>query len=393
MKPTHIYAEVLEDEALAQFTSAMDSPYVVSGALMPDAHTGYTLPIGAVVAVKDHICPAFVGYDIGCGMCAVKLDITELPDSLEAIRDSILAAIPVGTARHSTPQQYAPSNFLTPMTFKHLQDVGLYQLGTLGGGNHFIEIGKGNDNHIWVIIHSGSRNLGHFVASHYMERAAQQAIDFTAIATEFLDSHQDLATHNPNAYQLALEKHRSKVKPNLEAANFIEAESYLGMCYREDMITCLQCALANRKLMIDRIVSILDSPAQLLFINRNHNHAEFKDGLWIHRKGATHAELGMLGVIPGNMRDGSFIVEGKGNPDSLCSSSHGAGRVLSRKEALAALDLADFNSQMTGIVTNHTSSTLDEAPTAYKSIFEVMELQKDLVTIIDHVKPILNIKG
>ena len=137
MKPIHIYAEVLEDEALAQFTAAMDHPYVVSGALMPDAHTGYTLPIGAVVAVKDHICPAFVGYDIGCGMCAVKLDITELPNSLEDIRDSILAAIPIGTARHSTPQQYTPSNFLTPMAFKHLQDVGLYQLGTLGGGKDY----------------------------------------------------------------------------------------------------------------------------------------------------------------------------------------------------------------------------------------------------------------
>ena len=128
-------------------------------------------------------------------------------------------------------------------------------------------------------------------------------------------------------------------------------------------------------------------------INRNHNHAELKDGYVIHRKGATHAESGMMGVIPGNMRDGSFIVRGKGNPDSLQSSSHGAGRVLSRKKAKATLDLEEFKSETAKLVTNHTDAMLDEAPKAYKDIFEVMELQKDLVEVVDRVIPILNIKG
>ena len=138
MKPTHIYAEVLEDEALAQFTSAMDHPYVVSGALMPDAHTGYTLPIGAVVAVKDHICPAFVGYDIGCGMCAVKLDITELPYSLESIRDSILTAIPIGTSKHQLQQPVpVPQLGVSDLVLNHLAGVGGQQLGTLGGGKDY----------------------------------------------------------------------------------------------------------------------------------------------------------------------------------------------------------------------------------------------------------------
>ncbi len=129
------------------------------------------------------------------------------------------------------------------------------------------------------------------------------------------------------------------------------------------------------------------------FINRNHNHAELKDGFVIHRKGATHAEKGMMGVIPGNMKDGCFIVEGLGNEASICSSSHGAGRVLSRNQARAQLDIQEFHELMRGVVTNHTDSTLDESPRAYKDIFEVMELQRELVNTIDYVKPILNIKG
>ena len=226
-----------------------------------------------------------------------------------------------------------------------------------------------------------------------MHLAAMEAVDYELIDLEFMVQHQDLYKHNIEAYDKARIRNREKIKINVEGNYFLYTASEKGQAYINDMNYCLDYALANRKHMIGQICHLLGDPLQLAFINRNHNHAEFKDGLWVHRKGATHAELGMLGVIPGNMRDGSFIVEGKGNPDSLCSSSHGAGRVLSRKKALATLDLADFNSQMASIVTNHTSSTLDEAPAAYKSIFEVMELQKDLVTIIDHVKPILNIKG
>ena len=138
---------------------------------------------------------------------------------------------------------------------------------------------------------------------------------------------------------------------------------------------------------------MLGNPKELLFINRNHNHAEIKEAFVIHRKGATHAEEGMLGVIPGNMRDGSFIVKGKGNEASLCSSSHGAGRVLSRNQAFMALNVDQFHNDMQGICTNHTDKMLDESPRAYKDIFEVMALQKELVDVIDHVRPFLNIKG
>ena len=160
-------------------------------------------------------------------------------------------------------------------------------------------------------------------------------------------------------------------------------------------------ALLNRKIMVqgvcDIIHDVLGVPKNVILphtiINRNHNHAIIKDGLVIHRKGATHAEKGMLGVIPGNMRDGSFIVKGKGNPDSLCSSSHGAGRVLSRKKAKEQINLDSFVGEMVGIKAKVGNSTLDESPFAYKNIFRVMEDQHDLVEVLHHIKPLINIKG
>ena len=178
-----------------------------------------------------------------------------------------------------------------------------------------------------------------------------------------------------------------------------DVNSQNGRDYIQDMNWCLEYALNNRKSMINNVFNsvrqcgIEGGPVGEL-INRNHNHAETKDGVhWIHRKGATHAEEGMMGVIPGNMHDGSFIVEGKGNPDSICSSSHGAGRVLSRSKAKSAIDINDFTDIMEGIVANVSASTLDESPFAYKDIFEVMRLQSDLVEVKAYVKPILNVKG
>jgi tRNA-splicing ligase RtcB len=163
---------------------------------------------------------------------------------------------------------------------------------------------------------------------------------------------------------------------------------------------CLAFALENRREMMRRIVGVLDAalpgsapPDWEQLINRNHNHAEQKDGLWIHRKGATHAEAGMMGVIPGNMRDGSFIVRGKGNPEALWSSSHGAGRVLGRKEAKRTLTMESFAEAMVGITAMVTDDTLDESPFAYKDIFAVMAQQADMVEVVAHVRPIVNIKG
>ena len=199
---------------------------------------------------------------------------------------------------------------------------------------------------------------------------------------------------------LAKQKAQYMKKQNIEGLHSFDITSTLGKAYIADMNFCLEYALLNRKHMINSIASgILEQQEgwkghkRVQFINRNHNHADIQGNIVIHRKGATHAEDGMLGVIPGNMKDGSFIVKGKGNSESMSSSSHGAGRVLSRRKAKEQLSLDTFHEHMTGITTNHTDANLDESPDAYKSIFEVMELQKDLVEVIDHIKPILNIKG
>lgn len=364
MKPTKIYAELLEATALEQFNSAMEQDFAVKGALMPDAHTGYSLPIGGVIATEGVIVPAWVGYDIGCGMCAIPLttDVQAIRDNAKAIFDNIYRDVPTGFNHN----QVAVENVLLPVEFTEVVgaqiDAGATrQIGSLGSGNHFIEIGEAEDGTPWIVLHSGSRNIGHKVCTHYMKSACGED------------------------------------KPK-EGHFGLRVDTDLGRGYLADMAFCLEFALANRREIIRRVVAVVSryagGEAQWGdLINRNHNHATWKDGLWIHRKGATHAENGMLGAIPGNMRDGSFIVRGKGNPDSLWSSSHGAGRVMGRKQAERELKLEDFVDTMVGVTAKVGQSTLDEAPFAYKSIFDVMAQQADLVDVIAHVKPIINIKA
>ena len=374
MKPYKIYSDDIDPVALDQFFSAMKQDFVVQGALMPDAHAGYSLPIGGVVATKDVIVPAWVGYDIGCGMCANKLNIKV--SSLDEVRDIIFNEIynlvPVGRNAHSN--DYLFDNITTPSFRKDVKDVcdrvgesyedAKAKLGTLGSGNHFIEIGADENNDVWIVVHSGSRHFGHSIASHYMKLASGT----------------------------------NKAK---EGHYGFDVNSEDGKAYIHDMNVALEYALYNRKIMlylvIDAIKMYLGYDVAFVnendLINRNHNHAEERDGLWIHRKGATHAENGMMGVIPGNMRDGSYIVRGKGNPDSLYSSSHGAGRILGRRKAKEQLDVNIFELMMSGIVAKVDKNTLDESPMAYKDISKVMENQEDLVDIVVHIRPVINIKG
>ncbi len=336
------------------------------GALMPDAHLGYSLPIGGVVATQGVIVPSWVGYDIGCGMCAVKTDLYkhEVDPHREEIFGGIYRAVPTRFKSNKSGEPWDCENIpMTPILKTMFKKNGLGQLGSLGSGNHFIEIDADEENKVWVVVHSGSRNLGHSVATHYMK----------------------LASKSPKAR---------------EGHFGLRTDSDDGKDYITDMEFLLEFALENRKRILARTLKEIyyrardgDKPATENFINRSHNHAEEKNGLWIHRKGATHAEEGMDGVIPGNMRDGSFIVEGKGNPDSLYSSSHGAGRAISRTKAKQSLSVDKFHRDMEGIKAKVGPSTLDESPDAYKDIFEIMRLQKDMVKVTHHLKPIINVKG
>ncbi len=375
-KPVRIFAEAIEGLALNQFYSAMKMEFAVQGALMPDAHAGYALPIGAVVATEGVLVPSWVGYDQGCGMSAlpIPVDASAVRQNAKPIFDALYREIPTG---FSVNERSRSPSTETRLNVADLSEEGRRiaegegnkdwhrSRGSLGGGNHFMEIGVDESARVWAVIHSGSRGVGHGLATHYMKLASPDGRP--------RDGHYGF-----------------------------RADSPAGEAYANDLAWALAFALENRLEMMHRIVNVMDSEVGLDaapewgdLINRNHNHAEIKDGLWIHRKGATQAEAGMMGVIPGNMRDGSFIVRGKGNPDALYSSSHGAGRVLGRKDAKAKLDLGEFERVMSeaGVVACVELSTLDESPFAYKDIFAVMAQQRDLVEVLHHIRPLINVKG
>jgi tRNA-splicing ligase RtcB len=364
-KKASIYAENVDPKAMEQFCDAMKQDFVVSGALMPDAHAGYSLPIGAVVATDGVVVSSWVGYDIGCGMCAIPTTFSadDVRANASGIFDAVYRMVPVGFKVNdkAVGSKLDPKR-LTDRGRKAFETRGAFNaLGTLGSGNHFIEVGEDESGKVWIIVHSGSRGIGHGVATAYMKLASGDG--------------------------KAREGHFG-----------FDAESDNGRDYVTDMDWTLAFALENRQEIVRRVVSAVElvcggEADWDNLINRNHNHAEKRDGKWIHRKGATHAEDGMMGVVPGNMRDGSFIVRGKGNPEALYSSSHGAGRVLGRRQAKDTLKLDDFEKTMKGVKARVEKGTLDESPMAYKDIEKVMEQQKDLIEICAHVRPIINIKG
>lgn len=362
--------EDIDPKALNQFHEAMAEDCIVQGALMPDVHLGYGLPIGGVVASEGFIFPCFVGYDIGCGVAGIKLPIKkgDIEAHTQAIYDEIIRTVPIGFKHNEKNSKWDYSDIPRTEIMDGIfhEKGGLKQLASMGSSNHFQEVGYDEKDSVWLSVHSGSRGIGHALATHYMKIAGG-----------------------------------GKAR---EGCYSLDVESQEGKDYIEDLNFCLEFALENRKQIIQRMITAVEKtlsakfkPFNLsnedVFINRNHNHAELKDDLWIHRKGATHAEKGMKGIIPGNRRDGLFVVEGLGNPDSLYSSSHGAGRIKGRKQARQDLNLDDYKKTMIGIVGEVSEATLEEAPEAYKNIFDVMEMQKDLVTVKHHVKPLINVKA
>ena len=353
-------------------------------AIMPDAHQGYGMPIGGVMATKGVIVPNAVGVDIGCGMCAVKTSLTEIDTgTLKKIMGEIREAVPVGFNRHKEEQDYflMPNSdgfggeYIASQEFSNART----SLGTLGGGNHFIEIQKGSDGHIWIMIHSGSRNLGFKVANHYNKLAVELN-----------------------------KKWHSEVPPSWELA-YLPADSEEGQTYIEEMNYCVDFALANRKLMMERVLtafaSNIPNMARIDFngvgmVNIAHNYAalenHFGQNVWVHRKGATKATKGLMGIIPGSQGTKSYIVKGLGNKESFMSCSHGAGRTMSRSQAKKELNLEEEIKKMDerGIIHSiRTRQDLDEASSAYKDIDEVMERQRDLVEIAVTLEPLAVIKG
>ncbi|MGD9129935.1 MAG: RtcB family protein [Candidatus Woesebacteria bacterium] len=370
--------EKIEEGALEQAKHLANLAYAFHHvAIMPDVHQGYGMPIGGVMATKDYIVPNAVGVDIGCGMCAVRTSLKEIKiDALKQIMGKIREAIPVGFKRH--PEKQDPK-YMPPLKEK-LEIVeqqyqrALTQIGTLGGGNHFIEIQKGSDGFIWIMVHSGSRNIGKQVADHY-----------NRIAVEL---NKKSKKPIPKAWQLAA----------------LPIDSEVGKLYFKEMTYCVNFALANRQLMMERIQKIFTTVLGDInfdhFINIAHNYASFEthfgQKVLVHRKGATPAMKDQWGIIPGSQGSKSYIVKGKGNEDSFMSCSHGAGRIMGRKEARRRLNLEEEIRKLDekGILHGiRGSRDLDEASGAYKAINQVMENQKDLVEIMVELSPLGVVKG
>lgn len=424
-KEHYIHAEILEHKAFEQFKEAMNLDCVTRGALMPDAHPGYVLPIGAVVETKNKIFPSFVGYDIGCGVAATIINVRPEEINLEQLRDDILKTIPLGGHVFKNDQEdiyILMRNLKQPGRIgQQFQVITNRSIGTLGSGNHFIELGVSQKtNQVTITIHSGSRTLGGHVAEYYIKEAYlitcenyinnKSKIPDTElmalvdkITKKFEIKNKSWKDRNPDGYEknlkVTIHKELLKKKGIKSQGLFgLDLNSKLGYEYVIDMEYCLSVATANRQVMIDRIINLISKQLnrdinKQFTVNKNHNHAIINNDLVIHRKGATSADEHEFGIIPGDWSTGCFLILGKGNSKYLNSSSHGAGRIISRKDALETLSIKELELSTVNIINNHTKEHLDEVPKVYKNIYDVMNEQKDSVEIIDHFKPILNIKG
>ncbi|MGV8963521.1 MAG: RtcB family protein [Candidatus Saccharimonadaceae bacterium] len=345
-------------------------------AIMPDAHQGYGMPIGGVLATKDAIIPNAVGVDIGCGMCSLKTNRKHIEEKdLKEIMGIIRRTIPVGFKHHEEKQDesWMPPRNNDLLIVDQEYNRALSQIGTLGGGNHFIEIQKGSDGYIWIMVHSGSRNIGFTVANYYHKKAVEEN-----------------------------ENHKGNDIPKDLSYFMCGTEGYEN--YFKEMNYCIEFALKNRKLMMERVknafTDVLGEVVFSNFINKPHNFAawetHFDTHLIVHRKGATRAQVGEWGMIPGSQGTSSFLVKGKGNPLSFNSCSHGAGRTMSRNEARRVLDLKSEIEKLKKLGVLHSlrhKKDLDEAPSSYKNIHEVMAMQHDLVEIQVELTPLAVIKG
>ena len=373
----------LDHKAWLELGNLCSLPFVFHHvAIMPDAHGGVGMPIGGVLATSNVVIPNAVGVDIGCGMCAVKTDIPVAEISDEVLRKKLMRGIrkriPLGMDHHEQAQDESlmPAGYDIEATtvVKKEYNSALKQIGTLGGGNHFIELQRDEEGFLWLMLHSGSRNLGKQVCDHYAK-----------IAKELN------------------ERWFSRVDTAMQLA-FLPWGTQEYQQYWTEMQYCVDFALANRRLMMQRIMEeIVDAFPEAHFepmINIAHNYAalehHFGKNVVIHRKGAVKVMEGTVGIIPGSQGTRSYIVEGLGNPDSFYSSSHGAGRCMSRTEAVNTLSLKQEVAKLDALHIVHAirnQNDLEEASSAYKDIDAVMASQTDLVKVKVALSPLAVIKG
>ncbi len=376
----------VEDQAQQQLRNIASLPFIHKHlAVMPDVHLGKGATVGSVIPTHKAIIPAAVGVDIGCGMCAVRTSLTslDLPETLKPLRSALEQVIPVGRADHGDDVPKMVDK-LWYNTFKRRYDQiqqkhpgvstrrsPAQQVGTLGGGNHFVEVCLDQDDRVWIMLHSGSRGVGNRIGSYFIEKAREEM--------------QRLFIHLPDK----------------DLAYLIEG-SELFNDYVEAVGWAQDYARANRDAMLYAVLDTMHRHFKSFVvtdeaINCHHNYVEkehhFGENVWVTRKGAVRAREGDLGIIPGSMGAKSFIVRGKGNPESFCSCSHGAGRLMSRTEAKRRITLEDHQHAVAGVECRTDEGVIDESPAAYKPIEAVMAAQSDLVEVVHTLKQILCVKG
>ncbi len=386
--PVKIYTDDIESEAEQQLRELSTLPFIHKHvAAMPDVHCGIGATIGSVIPTKGAIIPAAVGVDLGCGMSAVQLSLraSDLPDSLYWIRAEIEQAVPVGFNMHQAPTiditvlkkmgeqlevllQKHPT--LVKMK-KHFEEWQL-QVGTLGGGNHFLELCLDESQNVWVMLHSGSRGMGNIIGRYFI----------------------GLAKRDMEKWFINL--------PNKDLAYFPQGTEHFED-YWQAVLWAQEYARINRqemmRLVLETLTRVELPPFSVMgeAISCHHNYValenHYKSNIFLTRKGAISAREGEWGIIPGSMGTKSYIVKGKGNPESFCSCSHGAGRRMGRKEAKRRFSVEDMVTQTQGVECRKDEEVIDEIPAAYKPIEEVMENQNDLVEIVHTLKQVVCIKG
>ena len=390
--PVKVWTDAVEPQAIQQLLNVAALP-IVHGhvAAMPDVHSGIGATVGSVIPTRQAIIPAAVGVDIGCGMNAVRLTLSakDLPDNLRSLRGAIEDAVPVGFEQHEASKVRGSAHERTARQLSDRLDIivgkhagvmkmqrqfartWICQLGTLGGGNHFIELCLDQDQRVWVMLHSGSRGLGNVLGRYFIAAA-----------------RKDMQRHKLNL-------------PDKDLA-YLSEGSELFDDYVEAVQWGQDYAWLNRREMMRLVLDALKRELPSFqtdgeAINCHHNYVaqevHFGERLFITRKGAISAREGELGIIPGSMGAKSYIVRGLGSPDSFCSCSHGAGRRMSRTEAKRRFNRRDLEEQTAGVECRKDGGVIDEIPGAYKDIDEVMANQSDLVEVVHTLKQVLCIKG
>jgi len=387
--PIKVWTDTIEDGCLEQATNLSNLPFIHKHiSLMPDTHQGYGMPIGGVIGTKGVVIPNAVGVDIGCGMGFIETNIpieilSEMTPANGTVLKSIIGCmnrnIPTGFKKHKEPQEWMrltcndiPEN---EIIMSELENA-MFALGTLGGGNHFIELQATEDNKLCIMLHSGSRNFGYKIAKHYNELAIKLN-----------------------------ERWHTKVDPKWELA-FLPLDTQEGVEYLESMNFALAFAEENRKRLMEKTKSIVFNQIKkytdftgietIKEVNIHHNYVDmenhFGDNVMIHRKGAIRMREGELGIIPGSMGTSSYIVKGKGEENSFCSASHGAGRAMGRKEFMRT-HTKDSAIESMKHIEYKFGKDYSEAPAAYKNIDTVIENEKDLIDVILKLRPLGVIKG